>query len=203
MPLCCMTLAQPNGDVAAVANARSRQPCNNRRRGPWLCGLLLLLVCCGCAAYHIGNKSLYPSGIRTVYVPIFKSTSFRRNLGERLTEAVVKEIEAKTPYKVVADPNADSILTGTITQEGKTVLVPDLSGDAREVQVNFNVQVSWVDRRGRLLRDDKAIPLPSEIADVGGTGNVVAEVGQTVATAQQEAICRIAQQIVGLMENPW
>jgi Lipopolysaccharide-assembly len=163
----------------------------------------VLLLFCGCAGYQIGNQSLYPSEIHTVYVPIFKSSSFRRNLGERLTEAVVKEIERTTPYKVVNDPNADSILSGAIVQEGKTVLIPDLSGDAREVEANINVQVSWVDRKGRMLRDNKAIPLPSEIADVSGTGDVVAEVGQSVATAQQQAICRIAQQIVGLMEKPW
>jgi hypothetical protein len=163
----------------------------------------MLLFFCGCAGYQIGNQSLYPLEVHTVYVPMFKSNSFRRNLGERLTEAVVKEIEAKTPYKVVNDPNADSILSGAIVHEGKTVLIPNLSGDAREVQTAMNVQVSWVDRKGRVLRDDKCIPLPSEIADVGGTGNIVPEVGQTVATAQQEAICRIAEQIVGLMEKPW
>jgi len=53
------------------------------------------------------------------------------------------------------------------------------------------------------MREDKNIPLPAEIADVSGTGDVVAEVGQSVATAQQEAICRVAKQIVGLMEKPW
>ena len=165
--------------------------------------LLVLLPFCGCAGYQIGNQSLYPSEIHTVYVPVFKSNSFRRNLGERLTEAVIKEIENKTPYKVVNDPNADSTLTGAIVQEGKTVLIPDLSGDAREVEAAINVQVSWVDRKGRMLREDKTIPLPAEIADVSGTGDIVAEVGQSVATAQQEAICRVAQQIVGLMEKPW
>jgi len=164
---------------------------------------MALLLFGGCAGYQIGNQSLYPLEVHTVYVPVFKSVSFRRNLGERLTEAVVKEIEAKTPYKVVNDPSADSTLSGQIVQEGKTVLIPSLSGDAREVQANINVQVSWVDRKGRMLRDNKAIPLPSEIADVGGTGNLVPEVGQSVATAQQQAICRIAQQIVGLMEKPW
>jgi len=164
---------------------------------------MAMLLFGGCAGYQIGNQSLYPLEVHTVYVPVFKSVSFRRNLGERLTEAVVKEIEAKTPYKVVNDPNADSTLSGEIVHEGKSVLVPDLSGDAREVQANINVQVSWVDRKGRMLRDNKAIPLPSEIADVGGTGDLVPEVGQSVATAQQQAICRVARQIVGLMEKPW
>jgi hypothetical protein len=45
--------------------------------------------------------------------------------------------------------------------------------------------------------------LPAEIADVSGSANVVPEVGQSIATAQQQAISRLAQQIVGLMEKPW
>jgi hypothetical protein len=162
-----------------------------------------LLLFCGCAGYQIGNQTLFPPEIHTVYVPVFKSNSFRRNLGERLTEAVVKEIERRTNYKVVTDPNADSTLSGAIVQETKTVLVPSLSGDAREVQAAVSVQVSWADRKSRLLRENKDIPLPCEIADVGGTGDIVAEVGQSVATAQQQAICRVAEQIVDMMEKPW
>lgn len=134
---------------------------------------------------------------------MFESNSFRRNLGERLTEAVVKEVEAKTPYKVVSDARADSVLSGRIMSETKHVLVPSLTGDARELQVDMRVEISWVDRKGRMLRDTKCIALPAEIADVEGTGNVVPEVGQSIATAQQEAIGRTAQQIVGLMEKPW
>lgn len=165
--------------------------------------LAMLLLLSGCAGYQIGNQSLYPADIRTVYVPMFDSNSFRPGLGERLTEAVVKEIEAKTPYKVVTDPNADSVLSGAIVSERKSVLVPDLSGSAREVQVGMTVEVSWVDRKGRMLRETAQVPLPPEVVNVSGTGDLVPEVGQSVATAQQEAICRIAEQIVGLMEKPW
>jgi hypothetical protein len=157
----------------------------------------------GCAGYQIGNQSLYPSDIHTVYVPMIQSNSFRRNMGERLTEAVVKEIEKKTPYKVIDDPNADSVLTGIIFEEGKHVLVPILTGDAREVQASMKVKVNWVDRKGLNLREEKSIPLPPELVEIGGTGNFVPEVGQSVATAQQQAICRMAEQIVGLMEKPW
>jgi hypothetical protein len=165
--------------------------------------LFALLLLCGCAGYQIGNQSLYPPEVHSVYVPVFRSNSFRRNLGERLTEAVVKEIQRVTPYKLTDEAHADTVLSGAIVQETKTVLIPDLSGDAREVQTAISVQVSWVDRKNIPLREVKNIPLPPEIADVSGTGNLVPEVGQSVATAQQEAICRVAQQIVGLMEKPW
>jgi hypothetical protein len=165
--------------------------------------LLALALFGGCTGYQIGNSSLYPVEIRTVYVPMFESASFRPYLGERLTEAVMKEIELKTPYKVVADPNADSTLSGRIVQEGKEVLIGSRVGDPREIQVNIRVMVSWIDRQGRQLRESSPVPLPSELINVQGTGNLVPETGQSVETAQQEAIQRVATQIVSLMEKPW
>ena len=168
-----------------------------------LCLLALLVSLTGCAGYQIGTQSLYPCNIRTVYVPVFESTSFRRNLGERLTEAVAKEIELKTPYKVVGDPGADSILTGRIVGETKRVVAQAPSGEAREVEVKIRVEVSWLDRQGSAIRRSEAICLPTELVDVGGSATFVPEVGQSVATAHQQAIHRVAEQIVGLMENPW
>ena len=52
-----------------------------------------MLALSGCAGLHVGQQSLYRPEIRTIYVSVFESESFRPNLGERLTEAVVKEIE--------------------------------------------------------------------------------------------------------------
>lgn len=157
----------------------------------------------GCAGYQIGNQSLYPAHIRTVYVPMFGSISYRRNLGERLTEAVQKEIELKTPYKVVDDPGADSILTGKIIGETKRVVVGSRTGDARELQVNLRVEVSWIDRQGQLIRQADSIPLEPATTDVSGSGNVVPEIGHSIASAHQQAISRAAEQIVALMEAPW
>ena len=56
-----------------------------RRISAYGYGVLLTLVglFAGCATYQIGNRSLYPQDVHTVYVPIFDSDSFRRNLGER------------------------------------------------------------------------------------------------------------------------
>ncbi len=164
----------------------------------------MLLICMtGCAGYQIGNRSLYPAHIRTVYVPMFESNSFRRNLGERLTEAVMKEIELKTPYKVTGNPNADSVLTGEIIGETKRVVIQARTGQPRELQVNMQVQVSWIDHRGNPIRRTEFIPLPPELVDVGGTGNVIPQTGQSIATGHQQAVSRLAEQIVGLMEAPW
>ena len=164
---------------------------------------ILLLLLGGCAGYQIGNYSLYPDHIRTVHVPVFESVSFRRNLGERLTEAVCKEIDRITPYKVVGRASADSVLSGRITNEAKRVVVEARSGEAREIQTSLHVEVSWTDCHGQELRRAQSIELPPEIAQVSGAGNLIPEVGQSVTTAQQQAITRIAEQIVSLMERPW
>ena len=113
----------------------------------FVCGLLLIVG--GCAGYQLGNRSLYRADIRTVYVPMFESDSLRRYLGERLTEAVVKEIETKSPYKVLSDPNsADSVLTGRIVTEGKSVLAERTPTSHATSKPTLVVVVNWLDRQG-------------------------------------------------------
>jgi len=173
------------------------------KRNPLRCLPWLLVLLTGCAGYRIGNQSLYPAHIRTVYVPMIESSSFRRNLGQRLTEAVVKEIERTTPYKVVGTPNADSVLSARIVGETRRVLIQSRSGDPREFETNLQVRVQWLDRQGQILRTAEPIPLPPDFIDAGAAGSLIPEVGQSVATSHQQAITRLAEQIVGLMENPW
>jgi len=154
--------------------------------------------------YQFGARTQFPEGIETVYVPVFDSSSFRRELGEELTEAVIKEIERRTNYKVVSSPSADTVLTGKITGEGKHLLFETLQGDPREMEVNMQVKVSWVDRRlGCPVREIPLVPVPSAAVDISAANNLVPEVGQSIATSHQLAIQRLAAQIVNLMEKPW
>ena len=167
--------------------------------------IVLLASMGGCASYQVGNQTLYPSHIKTVHVPVFESLSFRRNLGEQLSEAVVKEIETKTPYKVVGSAaDADSVLTCNIINDTKNMIVQDWYNDPRQMQMVMQVQVTWVDRKGNVLRESEPIVIsPATSTQVTATSILTAETGQSVATAQQEAIARAAEQIVGMMETPW
>jgi hypothetical protein len=175
-------------------------PCHLVTLSSLLAGALFIS---GCAGYRVGNQSLYPSDVKTVYVPVFESDSFRRYLGERLTEAVIKEIELKTPYKVTGDSMADSLLSGRISRERKHLLVLNKYHDPRDEEVDLQVQVRWLDRQSNLMREGAPIPVPAELATIGENGTLVPEVGQSVATAQQQAIHRLAVQIVSMMEAPW
>ena len=168
-------------------------------------GLLVagMVLLSGCAGYRYGNHSLYPTDVHTVHVPIFESDSFRRQLGERLTEAVIKEIELKTPYKVVAADSADSVLSGRILVDTKRVVVEDAFDDPREINIGMRIVVRWTTRHGDVLREAQPIPLPENMATIGDTASLFPEVGQSVVTQQQRVIEGLAGQIVAMMEIPW
>ena len=168
---------------------------------------LALAAVAGCAGYRVGNNTLYAPNVRTVYVPMFQSDSFRTtpsiDAGERLTEAVCKEIEKRTPFKVVGSEGAaDSVLTGRIVADTKRMIVESPTDQSRQVELNYQVLVTWADRGGSVIASGE-VPLPAATVDVGQAASVVPEFGRSVASTQQEAIVKLAQQIVGLMEEPW
>jgi hypothetical protein len=164
----------------------------------------VILAFSGCAAYRFGNETLYAPDVSTVYVPIIESDSFRRDLGERLTEAVAKEIEAKTPFKVVGTPDADSVLSAHIVNDRKHVTVENQNDDPRTIEINLAAQVSWYNRRRQPLCPPTTIAVPPELfLPMTQTAALLPEAGQSVAGQQQVAIERLAQQIVATMEEPW
>ena len=177
------------------------------RSVPWLLWLLALATCTGCAGYRFGNNTLYASNVRTVYVPVFQCDSYRTtpaiDIGERLTEAVCKEIEKRTPFKVVGSPQgADSTLTGRIVADTKRMVVESPTDQSRFVEMNYQTLVTWADRGGTVIASGE-VPLPAATVDVGQSAALVPEFGRSVVSTQQEAIVKLAQQIVGLMEEPW
>ncbi|WP_425401066.1 LPS assembly lipoprotein LptE [Aeoliella sp.] len=168
---------------------------------------LLLITACGlaslgCAAYRMGSESLYAPDVRTIYVPMIESDSYRRDLGERLTEAIVNEIELNTPYKVVGTPAADAVLTVHLQNDIRRTTVEDAFDQVRAAENQLRAEVTFVNhRRNGYAAAPQVYPLSAEI--VGQTSLLVPAVGQTVSSSQQVAIERLAQQIVGSMEQAW
>ncbi len=169
----------------------------------------------GCVGYRVGSSTLYAPDVRTVYVPMIESDSFRRDLGERLTEAVVKEIELKTPYKVIASPNADSVLDIHLLRDTRRTLAEDAFDNPRLFENQLQAEVAWQNRRQLPLMPVQTLALPGALVDpalppgagglvgVSQTTPLISEAGQTIASQQQLAIVRLAEQIVGTMETPW
>jgi hypothetical protein len=169
----------------------------------WLFLLGGAIVFTGCAGYRLGTRTLFRQDIRTVHVPIIRSESFRPEIGVRLTEAVQKEIEDRTPYKIVDASTADSTLVCRINFDTKRVLTETNTDEPRDLRLTLAAEVNWTDRIGNVLMENRFLP-PGETAFYFSEhSDLVPEAGQSITTSQQHAIQRMADHIVDQMEARW
>jgi outer membrane lipopolysaccharide assembly protein LptE/RlpB len=163
--------------------------------------LVTATACLSGCGYTIGNA--YQSDISTVYVPIFTCEDFRRGVEFQLTEAVQTQIKQRTPFRLAKDETADTKLTGKIKSIHKNVLGTTAFNDPRELQIQYAVEVTWEDlRTGRILAQQQ-VKIEPEVAHLIATGDFAPEVGQSLATATQSAIDKMARNIVDMMQAPW
>jgi hypothetical protein len=160
-----------------------------------------LTVFAGGCGYQVGAP--FSPEIRSVHVPIFKSSSNRRFLEYQLTEAVQKEIQKRSHMRLVKEEDAETLLTGRIIDQRKTALGQTENSDARELQFNLQVEVSWEDLRTGKIIQAQPIPLPPELVQLAAQAEFAPEVGQSLATGDQTVIDRLARDIVNLMETRW
>lgn len=156
-------------------------------------GAILLAALPGCG-YRAGGP--FRTEVNTIYVDMFESREFRRDLEFMLTEAVKKRIGMNTPYRLADKSKADTILTGTVLEERQSAFAPDFrSRLPREKQLTLAVNVQWKDlRNGKILMDQ---PLQLQTVDY------LYAAGESEKFAQQKAIDRLAERIVGKMYDEW
>ena len=163
------------------------------RQLPWISIVALLVILPGCG-YKAGGP--YRTDVQTVYVEMFGSREFRRDLEFMLTEAVKKRIGADTPYRLAAREKADTILSGEVLEERQAAWAPDfLSRQPREKQLTLAVKLQWRDvRTSKLLAD---VPVQLQTVDY------LTPTGETERFAQERAVDGLARQIVAKMYEDW
>jgi hypothetical protein len=168
-------------------------------------GLLLGLSGCG---YNVANSagntreggyrwnSLYREDIQTVAVPIFTNMDFRRGVEFRLTEAVVKELAARTHYKVAPRERADTILEGQLTAVAVGTLDRDFHTNLpREQQLVLSVDFVWKDlRTGQILAQRRGMRQDAAFYPTLGEGEFA---------GSQDAVERLALAIVQELQADW
>jgi hypothetical protein len=143
-----------------------------------LAGVALLLPSCGWDGHFtvLGytTRPNYDTKYKTVRVPIFKNKTFWAvepvpGMEMDLTRAVIREIEAKTTYKVV-QCDADTELIGTIVGFTKVPLSYNQLNEIREGETTLVVELVWKDlRTGEILslprRPEDRAPLPAQLPE--------------------------------------
>jgi hypothetical protein len=141
-------------------------------------------------------SSVYRKDIQTVAVPIFKSVSFARGVEFSLSKALVTQIEANTPYKVVPRERADTILEGEVVEVSVNTLSTDRNaGIPQEQLLDVRVNFTWKDlRTGRILVERRNMEQTATFYPTLGEGRFV---------GTQEATERLALAIVQELQSDW
>ena len=121
-------------------------------------GLGLLLVVMGCGYHQVGGASHIPGSVRTLAVPIFVSKVQGFDTETAFTEAVVRELNTRTRYKVLTSGDgskADAVLRGTIVTETVAPLTYDSSsGQTSSYLVSVTADVRLVGQDGKVLYEN-------------------------------------------------
>jgi len=164
----------------------------------WSVNLLILCVCMLLSGCGYSSEQLFPEGYRTVAVPIFENRTFYRGVEFDLSEALVKELELRSPYKVIDPCGADTILQGTITRIEQDQLSRRRAGGVpQELEVTITVDFEWRDLgSGQPICDRRGFEsvgryIPTE------------PVSQPFEAAQHQAVWQMARDLVSVMQSDW
>lgn len=162
------------------------------RRGALGAGaaLLALWSLCGCGYALVGSgRGILPEGARTISVPTFVNETQRVGLEQQVTDAVLRELAARSRLKTVpAGTTADVELVGHLVSYGVVPVRFDESGRALEYDVSVTAKVTLMDRKTEkplfenpsfLFRQPYKVPAAGEYADVEPA--VVAAIAQPLA----------------------
>ena len=164
-------------------------------------GIALMATVTGCASdpsQGYAMVSPYDQGISTIAVEMFENETYDRGVEFELIDALVKEIEARTPYKVTSTSRADTILTGRIRRVERTQLSKSqLTGLSEEVTVSVTIDVHWRDLRS-------GQPLLA-LESFTGHGLFVPSrpTGEPIELGEFAAVQALARDIVGEMRADW
>jgi hypothetical protein len=194
-----LNFAKPGDQRSARRSGATRPALASFYSMTWISSCLLLLGS-GCG-YTVGNG--FSPDVKTVAVPIFENDTFRRGLEYQLTEAVQKEIQNRTPYRLAHGSNADTRLTGRIVQVRKDVLGENNNDDPRQLQFSIMVRVTWENLRTGEILAKQEVPVAPDAIPLLTQAGFAPELGQSQATAAQTAIDQMAKRIINMMEAPW
>jgi hypothetical protein len=141
-------------------------------------------------------KSLYREDIRTVAVPIFTNRDYHRGVEFSLTTALVKQLEAQTPYKVVSRERADTIIEGEITSVRTSHISLDRDRTLPQEQLtSVTVNFIWKDlRSGKILVQKK---------DFQQSASYYPTLGESSSIGAQSNVERLALAIVQELQAEW
>ena len=122
--------------------------------------LLLSTLLTGCGYHTAGSATHIPANVRTLSVPIFATRVQAYHTEMAFTQAVVRELNTRTKYRIVNNdsPDTDATLHGTILTQTITPLTYDAtSSQSSSYLVAVTARVILTAHDGTVLYRNDAI----------------------------------------------
>jgi len=155
----------------------------------------------GCATDPTEGYSMastFPKDVQTIAIPILGNDTYTREVEFELTDSLIKEVAARTPYRVVDESKADTVLLGRI----RRVELDQLSksretGLTEEAIVSVTIDFEWKDMRNgtTLVKREgfagHALFVPSQPSS------------ESIELGRFAVVQQLARDVVGEMRSPW
>ena len=160
--------------------------------------VVLAVVAVGCS--YSPSPALFPPHLKTLAVPVLRNATTEPNLEQEVTEALVNRFVQDNKLRVVAEGDADLVITGAVVRYANVVFGFNAREQAQEYQVVVSVQLTARDRvkNREMWRDDNLVRTTNYF--------VVAAAGQPASDqviARKDAIAKIADAVVGKTVEGW
>jgi hypothetical protein len=188
---------------ALAAHARCAWVFARLRAGAVFALVVLLCVSLGACAtdrsrgYAVMGRPAF--GVATVFVPVFNNRTLSTGTETLLTEAVMKQVQARTGMKVVSNEAvAESVLRGEVVNvEMRRMSVESTTGYVQELAVVITIDWTWTQATtGRVLASKKNFTSVDTFVPARPTG-------ERLATGENAAVQRLAHDVVDAMRESW
>lgn len=150
---------------------------------------MVCLLTAGCGYHAVGAATHVPANVRTLAVPIFQSKVQAYRTETVFTEAVVRELNTRTKYRVLTasgdgtftGADADAMLRGTILSQTIAPLTYDpSSGQTSSYLVTVTAQVVLTTHDGRVLYRNDAFAWHEQYQSTQDLSGFIQEDGAAV-----------------------
>ena len=117
---------------------------------------LILFGISGCGYHTLGAATHLPPNVKTLQVPVFATRTDFSGAETAMTEAVIREFETRTRFRVTTHDDADAVLEGTILKQATTPLTYNSSTQqTSSFVITIVASVTLTARDGKVLYQNK------------------------------------------------
>ena len=140
--------------------------------------LPLLVLLTGCGYHAVGSATHLPAQVRTLAIPIFSTNTQAFHTETAFTQAIIREFDTRTRYRILQTDtkDADATLTGTILSETSSPLTYDSnSGQTSSYLVTITARVTLTAHDGRVLYRNDALAYHEQYQSTQDVNNFIQE----------------------------